>query len=202
MLVKGADYRIEEVVGREVVEAAGGDVLLVDLVPGHSTTRPGAPFGRVRRRRPPKLRSTKPANRDPDKSWRRDASLAMLAGFDRSRWAAVADWLAVGVAVTLPWSTTATAIFIALWLLAVLPTLDAASLRRELTTAAGFLPVLLWVLAAIGMLWADVSLAERLGGLGKFHRLLLIPLLFTHFRRSERGIWVLYGFFAASVLRC
>jgi len=26
------------VVGREVVEAAGGDVLLVELVPGHSTT--------------------------------------------------------------------------------------------------------------------------------------------------------------------
>jgi len=38
VLVKGADYKREEVVGREVVEAAGGDVLLVDLVPGHSTT--------------------------------------------------------------------------------------------------------------------------------------------------------------------
>jgi D-beta-D-heptose 7-phosphate kinase / D-beta-D-heptose 1-phosphate adenosyltransferase len=37
-LVKGADYRRDEVVGREVVEAAGGDVILVDLVPGHSTT--------------------------------------------------------------------------------------------------------------------------------------------------------------------
>ena len=39
VLVKGADYRREEVVGREVVEAAGGDVILVDLVPDHSTTR-------------------------------------------------------------------------------------------------------------------------------------------------------------------
>jgi len=38
VLVKGADYRIEEVVGRDVVESAGGDVLLVSLVPGHSTT--------------------------------------------------------------------------------------------------------------------------------------------------------------------
>jgi D-beta-D-heptose 7-phosphate kinase/D-beta-D-heptose 1-phosphate adenosyltransferase len=38
VLVKGADYRREEVVGRDVVEAAGGDVILVDLVPGHSTT--------------------------------------------------------------------------------------------------------------------------------------------------------------------
>jgi D-beta-D-heptose 7-phosphate kinase / D-beta-D-heptose 1-phosphate adenosyltransferase len=38
VLVKGADYTREEVVGREVVEKAGGDVVLVDLVPGHSTT--------------------------------------------------------------------------------------------------------------------------------------------------------------------
>ena len=38
VLVKGADYRIDEVVGREAVEADGGEVILVDLVPGHSTT--------------------------------------------------------------------------------------------------------------------------------------------------------------------
>ena len=38
VLVKGADYRREEVVGRELVEADGGDVILVDLVPGQSTT--------------------------------------------------------------------------------------------------------------------------------------------------------------------
>jgi D-beta-D-heptose 7-phosphate kinase / D-beta-D-heptose 1-phosphate adenosyltransferase len=39
VLVKGADYTREEVVGGDVVEAAGGTVMLVDLVPGHSTTR-------------------------------------------------------------------------------------------------------------------------------------------------------------------
>lgn len=38
VLVKGADYRIEEVVGRDIVEAFGGKVVLVDLVPGYSTT--------------------------------------------------------------------------------------------------------------------------------------------------------------------
>ena len=38
VLVKGADYRLDDVVGRDVVENAGGDVILVDLVPGHSTT--------------------------------------------------------------------------------------------------------------------------------------------------------------------
>ncbi len=111
--------------------------------------------------------------------------------------ARLADWLAVAVAVSLPWSTSATGILIAVWLITVFPTLDMASLRRELATAAGGLPVLLWVLAAVGMLWADVTWAERIGGLGKFHRLLVIPLLLAQFRRSEHGIWVIYGFFAS-----
>ncbi len=39
VLVKGGDYRRDQVVGREVVEAQGGEVVLVDLVKGHSTTR-------------------------------------------------------------------------------------------------------------------------------------------------------------------
>jgi D-beta-D-heptose 7-phosphate kinase/D-beta-D-heptose 1-phosphate adenosyltransferase len=38
VLVKGADYRLDEVVGRDIVEAHGGKVVLVDLVPGYSTT--------------------------------------------------------------------------------------------------------------------------------------------------------------------
>jgi D-beta-D-heptose 7-phosphate kinase/D-beta-D-heptose 1-phosphate adenosyltransferase len=57
VLVKGADYKIDEVVGRDEVEGAGGEVVLVDLVPGHSTT------GLVRRSAAsakPQARSTKP----------------------------------------------------------------------------------------------------------------------------------------------
>jgi len=38
VLVKGADYRIEDVVGRAEVEAAGGTVRTVPLRPGRSTT--------------------------------------------------------------------------------------------------------------------------------------------------------------------
>lgn len=38
VLVKGADYRREEVVGGDEVTAAGGRVVLVDLTPGRSTT--------------------------------------------------------------------------------------------------------------------------------------------------------------------
>jgi D-beta-D-heptose 7-phosphate kinase/D-beta-D-heptose 1-phosphate adenosyltransferase len=37
-LVKGGDYTRDTVVGHELVERDGGEVLLVDLAPGHSTT--------------------------------------------------------------------------------------------------------------------------------------------------------------------
>jgi len=38
VLLKGGDYRRDQVVGREIVERDGGEVLLIDLVPGFSTT--------------------------------------------------------------------------------------------------------------------------------------------------------------------
>ncbi|MBV8076517.1 MAG: hypothetical protein JO284_08980, partial [Planctomycetaceae bacterium] len=38
VLVKGGDYRPEEVVGRDTVKASGGRLVLIPLVEGHSTT--------------------------------------------------------------------------------------------------------------------------------------------------------------------
>jgi D-beta-D-heptose 7-phosphate kinase/D-beta-D-heptose 1-phosphate adenosyltransferase len=38
VLVKGADYTVDRVVGADVVQAAGGRVVLAELVPGQSTT--------------------------------------------------------------------------------------------------------------------------------------------------------------------
>lgn len=109
----------------------------------------------------------------------------------------LADYLVVAVAISLPWSTSATSILILLWLLVLIPTLDFAELRRELLTPAGGLPVLLWVLAAAGTLWADVGWADRLYGLRYYHKLLVIPLLLIQFRRSPIGWHVLTGFLAS-----
>jgi O-antigen ligase len=117
--------------------------------------------------------------------------------FDRARLERAADLLAAAVLVSIPWSTTATGILVVLWLIAAVPTLDWAAVRRELWTPAGGLPVLFFLLAAVGMLWADVSWRERLGGLDSFHRLLVIPLLLAQFRRSGNGGWAVYGFFAS-----
>jgi D-beta-D-heptose 7-phosphate kinase/D-beta-D-heptose 1-phosphate adenosyltransferase len=38
VLIKGADYTVDQVVGGDLVQGWGGQVLLVDLREGHSTT--------------------------------------------------------------------------------------------------------------------------------------------------------------------
>jgi hypothetical protein len=121
----------------------------------------------------------------------------VLPDLVRFRIERLTDWLAVGVAVSLPWSTSVTGIFIALWLVTSLAVLDIDLVRRQLSSAAGALPVLLWMLAALGTLWADVTWGERIAGLGGFNRLLCIPLLMAQFRRSTRGNSVVYGYFAS-----
>src|SRR5262249_52529244 len=64
--------------------------------------------------------------------------VAASAGIlDRVRIARAADWLAVAVAVSLPWSTSASGVLIALWLVAVIPTLDLTALRRVVAMPAG-----------------------------------------------------------------
>ncbi len=52
VLVKGGDYTRDQVVGAELVESLGGQVVLVDLVPGHSTT------DMVKRTQAPKSKTT------------------------------------------------------------------------------------------------------------------------------------------------
>lgn len=119
--------------------------------------------------------------------------------FDRQRFADTADWLAVAVAASLPWSTSATGILIVCWLIALVPTLTWSDVRREIMTPAGGLPVVLFLLGLVGMAWADVSLAARFDGLKPFFRLLVVPLLLAQFRRSDRAHWVFAGYIYACV---
>ncbi len=39
ILVKGGDYTPDTVVGRDVVESRGGQVVIIPFIPGHSTSR-------------------------------------------------------------------------------------------------------------------------------------------------------------------
>ena len=116
---------------------------------------------------------------------------------ERARLAPLADGFAIATAVTLPWSVTAASIAIVLWLVAVLPTLDWPQLRRSFSIPAGALPALLLFVAIIGIAWSAASPADQWGSIKIFARLLLIPVLFVQFQRSERGLWVAAGFLAS-----
>jgi O-antigen ligase len=126
-------------------------------------------------------------------------SLRVLA-FNREDFVRLANILAVALAISLPWSTSATGILVVLWLLALIPTIDLPSLRRVLFVPAGGLPVLLVMLSAFGVLWANSPWAERFHGLESFLKLLCIPLFLYQFCRSDNGRQVLIGFVASCVL--
>lgn len=111
-----------------------------------------------------------------------------------------ADALAIALAASLPWSTSATGILVGLWLLAFLPTVDLAALRRELSIPGVATVIVLVALATLGMLWSEAGWAPAFQGFTQFLKLLVIPLLFIHFRQSERGLWVFGAFLISCAL--
>jgi len=110
---------------------------------------------------------------------------------------AQADWLVVALAASLPWSTSLTGILLVLWLIAVLPTLAPAEYRQAYLRPAGITILALVGMAALGMLWADVSWPERFDGFDSYLRLLCIPLLWAQFGRSDGAGRVMIGFAAS-----
>jgi len=127
------------------------------------------------------------------------SGLSITNGIDKDKLTRLAGGLIVAVAVSLPWSTSATAILVVLWLLVIIPTLRWVDIRSELITPAGGLPVLLVGVGLAGMLWADVTLLERWKGFESFLKLLVIPLLFVQYRRSIRWEWVFAGYLLSCV---
>jgi O-antigen ligase len=88
----------------------------------------------------------------------------------------------------------------ALWIVAVLFTLDAPAFLHSLRRPAAALPILFFALVLAGTLWADGPWAARLRGINPAVKLLAIPLLLYHFERSQRGIWVLAAFIVSCTL--
>jgi O-antigen ligase len=119
---------------------------------------------------------------------------------DPAAWILAVDVLAVLVAVALPWSTSGVAIFMVLWFLALVPTLDPRALLRSLTRAAGALPLAFFALAVVGTLWADSPWPARLHGINPVAKLLAIPFLLYHFERSQRATWVFGAFLISCAL--
>lgn len=128
------------------------------------------------------------------------ASRVLPVWRDPAAWTRSADILAVLVALSLPWSTSLVAIFAVCWMIAVIPTLQprllVALLRRPICAA----PVALFALAVLGTLWSDAPWGARLYAVSPTAKLLVLPLLFYHFARSERGLHVFVAFLVSCTL--
>jgi O-antigen ligase len=128
------------------------------------------------------------------------AGQALPAWRDPAAWAKTADICAVLIALSLPWSTSLVAIFAIIWLIALSPTLDFKLFLQSLKRPICALPIALFLLALVGTLWSDAPWSARSYALSPVTKLLVLPLLFYHFERSSRGMWVLVAFLVSCVL--
>ena len=115
-------------------------------------------------------------------------------------WLLCVDIYPVLVAASIPWSTTAVAIFMIIWFLVLIPTVEPRSFLLSLKHPACFLPVAFFALAIIGTLWADGPWSARLHGVSPVAKLLAIPFLLYHFEHSKRGMWVFIAFLVSCSL--
>ena len=116
---------------------------------------------------------------------------------DKAAWMTSADIVTVLLALALPWSTSLVGILGVVLVLVMLPTIDAgaffASLKRLISAA----PIALFALALVGTLWSEARWGLRFYAVAPTGKLLLLPLLFYHFERSRRGLWVFTAFLAS-----
>ncbi|MBV9562323.1 MAG: O-antigen ligase family protein [Bradyrhizobium sp.] len=110
----------------------------------------------------------------------------------------IVDRLAALTAIMVPWSTTGVGVAATLWLIALVPTVEPRALLRSLTRPVSVLPIALFVLAVVGMLWSEAPWALRLHGLSPIAKFLVLPLFVYHFERAPRGGLAVFIAFLAS----
>ena len=118
---------------------------------------------------------------------------------DPAAWMTTADVVAVLLAASLPWSTSLVGIFGVALVIVMLPTIDAPSLVASLKRPVVAAPVALFVLALVGTLWSDARWGMRFYAVAPTAKLLLLPLLFHHFARSQRALWVFAAFLSSCI---
>ena len=125
---------------------------------------------------------------------------ALPAWRDPLAWAKAADVVAVLIALFLPWSTSLAGIFIAIWLIAVVPTIAPRAFLASLKQPICLLPVALFALAVAGTLWSDAPWGVRTYAILPTTKLLVLPLLFYRYQRSPRVMWVFTAFLVSCSL--
>ena len=119
---------------------------------------------------------------------------------DPASWMAAVDVFAILTAVALPFSTSLTAIFVVAMLIAWIPFLDLRAFLHSLQRPIAAVPIAFFALALIGTLWSDAAWGTRLYAASPTAKLLMLPVLFYHFERSERGVWVMVAFLVSCTL--
>jgi O-antigen ligase len=119
---------------------------------------------------------------------------------DRALWTTIADVYAILTALALPWSTSLVAIFMVLWLGAVVWVMDWRAFGRLLKRPVCYLPLALVGLAVVGTLWSDAERGAQLKAISPTLKLLVLPVLIYHFERSSRGMWVFIAFLVSCAL--
>lgn len=128
------------------------------------------------------------------------AAVVVPAWRDPAAWAKTADIFAVLIALSLPWSTSLVGIFVVAWIVTVAPTLDPRLFLESLKRPICALPIALVALAVLGTLWSDAPWHARLYAVSPTAKLLVLPVLFYHFERSARGLWVFVAFLVSCSL--
>ena len=130
----------------------------------------------------------------------RTGSAAALFRIIRFLWLLAADVIPVLCAALLPWSTSAFSIFLAVWLVLLVPIIVYRTFVRSLSQPSYFLPLTLFALAVAGLFWADGPWRDRFAGLSPVVKLLVMPFFMTYFASSKRSHWVLWSFGISCVL--
>jgi O-antigen ligase len=123
--------------------------------------------------------------------------VAVLSAAASPFWLFCLDMYPILVAASIPWSTTAVAVFTIIWFIILIPTIEPRAFLRCLQRPAYFLPIAFFALAGVGVLWAEGPWSVRLRGISPVMKLLVIPFLLYHFERSRRGHWVFVAFLAS-----
>jgi O-antigen ligase len=107
---------------------------------------------------------------------------------------------AIATAFSLPLSTSGQAIAVSIFAVLALLTLDRARFNATLRTPAAYLPVALFALILIGVLWSAQPFGAALKWVGPYAKLLLIPLVMATAVTPKQALQIGYGFLAACVI--
>lgn len=111
--------------------------------------------------------------------------LARSWTFQKAQFWNVADFLALGLVASLPWSTSGTGFFAALWLVCLLPLLSYRDLLAEAVKCRSASAVALLAMMGLATLWSIGTPRDQFLAVGSYAKLGILPFLILHFQARQ-----------------